>query len=235
MASMLKADFVESLAKQIIRIQIERKAEEKIAAIDEKFLATKAGAILKSKAEEIGILKERLRSGLPAQVAQVVSEMAELSCECRTKIEKTLVDGFRFEILNASIVQSRLASFIRAKYMETAGQITREFRIFTGTNMVVFALLVAAAAVKRGAALQLLPPALVLLLTSTITGGLYLFNQDWLHTLIFGDYMGYTYVGYMSFVFAVLSDVIFNRARVTSQVLNRIFDAIGSSSVAVPC
>ena len=233
--SMLKADFVESLAKQIIRIQIERKAEEKIDALDDKFLATKAGALLKSKSEEITRLKEQLRSGLPARIAQVATEMADLSCECRKKIEKAVADGFRFDILSAAAAQTKLTALIRTKYMETAEKITREFRIFTGTNAVVFALLVAAAAIKRGATLQLLPPALVLLLASTITGYLYLFNQNWLHTVIFGDYVGLAYVGYMSIVFAILCDVIFNRARVTSEILNLFFNAVGSSLQAIPC
>ena len=115
--------------------------------------------------------------------------------------------------------------------MEVAEKLTREFRIFTGTNALIFALLGIAAFFKRGAGLHLVLPALALVLAATVTGYIYLFNQDWLHTILFSDYVGFTYLIYLSIVFAFLCDVLFNRARVTTQLLN----SIGSNIQVLPC
>lgn len=128
-----------------------------------------------------------------------------------------------------------MTTLIRSKYMETASQLTREFRIFAGTNAIVFALLLIAVLVKRQAGLHLLPSAFVLLLAAGVTAYLYLFNQNWLHTLVFSDFVGFTYIGYLGSAFALLCDIIFNRARVTTKVLNALLNAVGSAAQVVPC
>jgi hypothetical protein len=42
-------------------------------------------------------------------------------------------------------------------------------------------------------------------------------------------------VGYLSGVMALLSDLIFNRARVTTAVMNAALEAAGSAVQLVPC
>lgn len=103
-----------------------------------------------------------------------------------------------------SQAQQRLTTLIRSEYMETANQLTREFRIFTGTNAVVFALLIVAVVVRPQARLQLVPVALVLMIAAVVTAYLYLFNQNWLHTLVFSDYVAFAYLGYLGISFAFL-------------------------------
>ena len=119
--------------------------------------------------------------------------------------------------------------------METAAHLTREFRIFTATNALVFGLLILAVLLKRQAGLLLLPSAIVLLVAASITAYLYLFNQNWLHTLVFSDYVGFAYVGYLAVVFAFLCDIIFNRGRITARLLSRLLEAVGSTVQVVPC
>lgn len=204
---------------------------EKIEALDERFLSAKAGALIKKHAEEVETAKRRLKEKVPERIAAVIAEMRNLDCECRKKIENYFRDGFESRIVWASRAQEHLTSFIRTKYMETAEKLTREFRIFTGTNAVIFALLGIAAFFKRGAAPHLVPSALVLVAAGTITGYLYLFNQNWLQTILFSSYVGYMYVVYLSVVFAFLCDVWFNRARVTTQLLS----SFGSNSQVLPC
>ena len=119
--------------------------------------------------------------------------------------------------------------------MDTAHKLVHEFRIFTGTNAAVFALLLVAALIRPKASLQLLTAALVLLAAAGVTAYFYLFQQNWLHTLLFNDYVGMAYVGYLSGVMALLSDLIFNRARVTTAVMNAALEAAGSAVQLVPC
>ena len=69
-------------------------------------------------------------------------------------------------------------------------------------------------------------PAFVLVGAVLLAGGLYLFNQDWLHTIVFGDYLGLGYAAYLALVAAMLADIAFNRARVINVLLNALGAAV---------
>lgn len=229
--SFLNPGLVEKIGKNIIRYQIEKKVHEKIDALDAGTLAKQAARHIKGFDADIADAKRKLAAGLPEKIAAVIAEMGNLDCECRKKIEKSIHDGYLWQITHAAQAQEKLNSLIRTKYMETAEQLTREFRIFTGSNAVVFALLAIAGLIKKKAGVHLMPIAVVLVAAAGATAYLYLFNQNWLHTLVFSDYLGLAYVAYLSLVFAWLSDVIFNRARVTSAILSNI----PGSLVVAPC
>jgi len=219
----------------LIRYQVEKKVHEKIESLDANFLAKKADRFSQHYRDEITAAKRHLAEQLPARIASVIAEMQNLDCECRKKIESRIRKGLEWEIVNAAQAQERLTTLIRTRYMEVATQLTREFRIVTGTNTLVFALLIAAVLLKRQAGLHLLPSALVLFAAASITIYLYLFNQNWLHTLVFSDYVGFAYIGYLAAVFALLCDIIFNRGRVTARLLSLLLDAAGSALVVAPC
>jgi hypothetical protein len=233
--SFASPNFVEQIAKDLIRYQVEKTVHEKVESLDAGLLAKKAEIFAKGYGEEIALAKRQLSEQLPARIADVIAEMQNLDCECRNKIETTIRKGFEWQIMDASQAQERLTTLIRSKYMETATQLTREYRIFTGTNAVVFALLVFAVLLKRQAGLHLLPSAAVLFVAASITAYLYLFNQNWLHTIVFSDYTGFAYIGYLSVVFAFLCDIIFNSGRVTVEVLGSLLQAIGSAIQIAPC
>ena len=69
-------------------------------------------------------------------------------------------------------------------------------------------------------------PAVVLLGAAAVTGALYLFNQNWLHTIVYNDYVGMAYLVYLAAVAVALTDIVFNKARVTTRLLNLAFDAV---------
>jgi hypothetical protein len=52
---------------------------------------------------------------------------------------------------------------------------------------------------------------------------------------VFSDFVGFAYIGYLGGAFALLCDILFNRARVTTELLNGLLDAIGSAVQVVPC
>lgn len=230
-ASVVNPGYVEAVGKDIIRYQIEQKVHEKIDALDEKFLSGKAGALIKKHSQEAEAMKRQIEEKLPEQIATVIAEMRNLDCECRKKIADNLLKGLESQIATATQAQEKLVYLIRSQYMETAEKLTREFRIFTGSNALVFALLGLAAFYKRGAGLHLIPPALALVAAASVTGYLYLFRQNWLHTILFSDYVGFFYLLYLSIVFALLCDVLFNKARITAQLLK----SAGSSIQVLPC
>lgn len=234
-ASFVDPGYVEDIGRDLIRRQVQKQVNEKIDALDEKFLAGKAGRLVQGYAGEISSLRQQLKEGAPEKLATVIAQMRDLNCECRRKVAADIRDGFQWRILSAANAQERLAALIRARYMETAGKLTREFRIFAATNATVFALLAIAVLRKRGAGVHLLPAALVLVLAAAITGYLYLFNQNWLDTIVFGNYVGFAYVGYMAIAFALLADIVFNRARISARLLNFLFRMIGDATYVLPC
>lgn len=63
----------------------------------------------------------------------------------------------------------------------------------------------------------------------------YIFEQDWFYTILYNDYTGFAYIGYLAVVFAFLCDVVFNRARVTTEIINSILSAVGQAPSLVPC
>lgn len=235
LSSVLSPGIVEKVAKGIIRHEVEKRINETVDALDSSFLVKKAEALSSGHAVDIAKTKRLLAQQLPARLASTIAEMQDLDCECRKSIETFIDRGFENQIASDSAIQNRLTILIRSRYTEVAAQIVREFRIFTGTNALVFVLLIVAVLAKRQANLHLLPAAVVLLAAASVTAYLYLFNQDWLHTLVFSDYVGLGYVGYLGGVFALLCDILFNRARVTANVLSSALSSVGCAFEVLPC
>lgn len=233
--SLVNPGYVEEIAKDIIRHRVETKVNEKVDALDPKFLTGRAEILLRRQQQEVENAKRQLKEKVPERVAAVIAEMRNLDCECRRKIEKNLRDGLDWQIAVASEAQERLNGLIRTQYMEVAEKLTREFRIFTATNALVFALLGMAAWLRRGAGVHLVAPAVVLVAAAGITAFLYLFKQDWMHTILFSDYVGFTYLAYLSIVFAFLCDILFNCARITTRLLNAVFQGLQMSLQVSPC
>ena len=176
-----------------------------------------------------------LAEGLPQKIAATIAEMRNLDCECRRAIERAMTGVLEGRVTDLSRLNERLKLLIRTKYIETSEALTREFRVFTGANAGVFALLGLIAGVRKRASLQLVLPALVLLTAAATTAFLYLFKQDWLHTVVFADYVGLGYFLYLGLALALLSDIAFNRARVTTKLLNMVMHLFGSALQAAPC
>ena len=176
--SLLNPAFVERVAKDIIRHQIETKVREKFDALDAGFLASRAGAILQAQEQELHRIRQMLASQLPERIERAMHEMADLNCECRKKLEGAVRSGMQTRVASLQQMQERVTALIRTHYMDTAQQLTREFRIFTGSNALAFLLLGVAVLVRRTAGLHLVPAAVVVIGASAVNSALYLFQQN---------------------------------------------------------
>lgn len=228
--SLARPAWVEQTARTMIRAQIEKKTGEQIAALDARFLDGKARALLREGEREIAAARRALTDGLPARIAAIAAEMGIPDCECR----KRHAERAQLRLGSLQQMHAQLSDLIRTQYLDAADQLLRELRIFSGANALAFALLAFAllgvAALRRpGARLQLLPATATLLLATLATSGVYLFGQDWLHTIVFGDYMGWALLGYIALVYAWLCDLLFNRAQLTAHLLS------SAGGAASPC
>lgn len=226
---------IERGAREIVRLEIERRVGEKIDKLTNSRIAALAERALAKTDIDVDDARRVLRDDVPAKIAGVVANMLDADCECRQRLAGYLQASANERLTSLVQLRTRLAGFIESTYAQVAANLMREFRIFTGSNAIAFALLALTVVVRRRSALQTALPAIAVVGAVLIVGGLYVFKQNWLHAIVFGDYVGLAYAAWLAVVAAMLADILMNRARVTTRILNAALDAAGSAVVAVPC
>ncbi len=231
--------YVEEIGKEFIKNKIEEKTNEKIEKLtinkSNNVLVKFASKLAKKNNEEIKILKEQLKSKAHIKLAAVIAEMRNLSCECRKKHERALEKGTKSSILSMQNANVVLLDFMKTKYMEVANKLKIDFRIFTASNTLVFFFLLLVSFLKPRAITHLILPAALLTLSTVICSYFYIFEQNWFFTIIYNTYLGWSYLAYLGIVFAFLCDIVFNKARVTTEIINIILSAIGQAASVVSC
>lgn len=99
----------------------------------------------------------------------------------------------------------------------------------------MFLVLLAVSFFNPRAIAHLFVPGTLLLVATMVSSYFYVFEQNWFFTIIYNDYIGFAYIGYLSVVFLFLCDVVFNGARVTTEIINQALNAIGSALSVAPC
>ena len=236
LTSLIAPQWVEQIGRELVRQEVERRVGEKLDVLDRSTLVGLARRLGGEQAQRAERAARQLRDQLPAKVAEVTAHMRQLDCECRRQIERRLEEGLLRDLADATRLQQRVEGMIRTQYMDTADQLVREFRIFTGANALVFALLAIAVVVRRRATWHLLPAAAVFVLAAGVTAYLYLFNQNWLHTVVFSDYVGWAYFGYLGVAALLLGDVLLNRARGSVAALRHLGSVMPGGGIDfLPC
>lgn len=232
--SLVAPAWVEEGAARIVRAEVEQRVLDRLDQLDDSLFAGRASVLVSRPEMDMAQARTLLVLQFPQLLEKVKDEVSEMDGACRERSARFVLG--RLEVARPSLAETRerLMLHIRSKYFDTIGQLHRELRIFTGANAFVFALLLVALWRKKAAGVHLLPAAMVLLAAAVGCAYLYLFQQDWLHTIVFNDYVGLGYIAYLGVAFLFLSDVLFNEARVTAEVLSRLFEAVGSAAVS-PC
>ena len=119
----------------------------------------------------------------------------------------------------------RVSEWARGRYQVLMGELLRDLGVVTLTNALTFALAALAILRSYGSRAALL---LATILTVAALGAswLYLFAQNWLHTMLFSTWLGYGYVVWVLLFAAALCDLAFNRGRVLNLVVNAIATAV---------
>lgn len=233
--SFLNPLLVERAAREAVRVEVERRVGQKIDGLSNSRIAALAELALQKTEVDIEDVKRVIRAELPRKVASIVADMLDADCECRKRLVEYAQRAESERLTSLLQVRDKLVGLIESTYASVASHLMREFRIVTASNAIAFAVLGVVTGTRRKATLQLVLPALVLVGAVLVTGGLYVFNQNWLHTVIYGQYVGLAYALYLAGVALLLADVFFNRARVTTRMVNAAFQAVGSTAAALPC
>lgn len=195
-------------------------------------LARKAFEANESKIEG---LKNQLRSKTHESMASALAQIRDLDCECRAKYADFYKRGFEFDLSLLQSANDKIVGTIQGGYLQVVADLKRDIRNFASSNIAIFVLLLLISFLKPNARMHLMIPAALLTASTLICSYFYLFEQNWLLTIIHSNYVGFAYLGYLGFVALFLADILFNRARVTTEILNGILNAVGSALSAVPC
>jgi len=195
-----------------------------------------AGLLLQQTQAEREQLQELLEKGVRETWAKALAEIRDLDCECRERILGLLESGTKLRLQSLDSLIERLTDFIQASYMDVVTELKRDIRIFSATSAGVFVLLLLVSLLKPQAVRHLFVPGLLLVVATLVCAYGYIFEQNWLLTVIYGSYVGYAYAAYLGVVFLLLCEIVLNRGRVTTRLVNGVLDALGSTiSSLSPC
>ena len=141
----------------------------------------------------------------------------------------------QFKLITLEKAKAKLIDFSHVKYMEIVEKLTLDIRIFLGANSLVFVFLLLTSFMKPMAVKHLFLPGGLMLVSTAICSYFYLFKQNWFYTIIYNDYTGFGYIAYLAVVFGILCDIVFNKARITTNVINGCLQALGHTASLVPC
>jgi hypothetical protein len=233
---------IEKSGKSFIEWKLNSEAEQKIDSISipkrtkmETLLGEKAAKLRVQTENQLEEIKRQLRADVPAILAAEISRLRNLDCECRKKLEVAIKESMISSIVSLEVAKSKIITFSHAKYMEIVEKLTLDVRIFLAANSIVFASLLLVSLLKPMAIKHLFLPGGLLLVSTAVCSYFYIFEQNWFYTIIYNNYTGFGYIGYLVAVFAVLCDIVFNRARVTTEILNTFLQAIGQAASLAPC
>ncbi|AJQ95016.1 hypothetical protein [Gynuella sunshinyii] len=226
---------IENSAKNFVQLQIEKEVNEKFLALSTSSVGSKTQLLINALGLEQQQIQQQLKERLPEKIAAFMAATCGYDCEKKKQIAREITQHYLDRITSLQTAQTHLGDIIRGTYLTIVNNLKTDLRIFLGANIGVFITLLLVSLFKPRTMGHLLLPAGLLLLSTVIASMIYMFGQNWFYTILYNDYMGFGYLGYIGVIFAFLIDITVNRARVTTEILNGILQAIGSSLVMVPC
>jgi len=228
-------DTVEKSATGFAKHQIENELRERQRLINESGFANKALSIAERLGVESEQIQEDLENELPEKIASVIASMCGYDCERKKELAQSITSGYLQRIKSIGIAQDTLGNLIKGKYIEIVSNLKLDLRIFLGSNLLMFLILLVVSLAKPKAIAHLFVPGVLLLTATILASAVYIFGQDWFYTILYNHYMGFGYLAYIAVIFGVLLDIALNKARVTTEVINGIANAVGSAFSVIPC
>lgn len=221
---------IERQARDYLRAEVEQRVSARLEQYQSPTLEKAASLLAGRYQAQIDSTRQTLSEQLPARVEALVGQMQNPDCACRQPL---IVAGVDWQA-GLAHMQERLGALARNEYLQLVDGLLQELRIFSGSNALAF-LLMLLVTLRRQSRVQQMLPAALLLVAVLISSYFYLFQQNWFFSILFNDYLGFAYAAYLGAVYLMLCDLLLNRARVLSWLINRFLDLLGSSLQVAPC
>jgi hypothetical protein len=231
----LSPEKVEESAKDFVKNHIEKEVRSKQQAISESTAVKSALNIAARLGLEKELIQANLDNNLPEKIASILASMCGYDCEKKKALAQSITSGYMERIKSIQIADSTLIDIVKGKYLEIVSNLKLDLRTFLGSNLVMFLILLALSFAKPKAIAHLFLPGLLLFAATIISSSIYIFGQNWFYTILYNDYMGYGYLGYIAVIFGVLIDIALNKAKVTTEIINGLANAVGSAFSVAPC
>lgn len=217
--SFIEPLWIERAAREVLRHEVEKRVGERIDQLSNARVVELAQKALGRTDAQIAARQQALRAEVPQRVANAIADLMKADCECRKRMVDVAVKHEEGVLGSLEQAREQLARRIESAYGEVSRQLLRELRIFAGVNALAFALLGLITLNRRASTLQLLLPAVAVIGAAALTAAIYLFNQNWLHTIVFGEYVGWAYAAWYGVALAWMADLLCNRGRITRQLV----------------
>lgn len=218
--------------------QVERSVDEKLSDIANSDTADRisdlAGRVSGRLQSEIDRARDSLDAGIDTFVADVLAAACKLDCERRDEAAAAVQRYYESSILRHSMALERIQSFIEGQFEEVMDELRADLKIFSGSSGLALGFAFLLALFRGPAARHLLPISITLSVATLIMVIWYGFGQDWVTTILYSDYWGWTYVIFLGLVSVLMLDIAANRARVCSFVFNGIGKLFGGIEFS-PC
>jgi len=224
--------WVEDFAASYIEAQVVKKLD---AAVDGLGLPAGEGAIsdyaaglYRQNEAKISEYKELLKGNIREQLAICIPQVRLMSDPLRAALESWVRESATLRIGKLTLDNSRLVPLIQSGYLAVVANLTHDIRIFAASNAIAFLLLLLVSFLKPEFMRELFVPGVLLAISTLVCAYLYVFEQNWLLTIVQGSYLGMAYAAWLGVVFLFLCDVWLNKARVTLRILEALPGAVGS-------
>ena len=104
--------------------------------------------------------------------------------ELRVSIRKDIVANIQENIKSKTIGLENVNALIKGHYIKIIEQLLKNFRVFTGSNLVIFLSIV-----KTEHERALMAAGGLVACGTLASIGIDIFNQNWFHSLLFNDYI----------------------------------------------
>lgn len=225
------AEFVEREALAMIDDRIDALGPPEGAG----FVAQAAAKAYAANETRIETMREKLRDRVHEKFVDAIAAIRDVDCACREKWIALLDQSTIREMALLRAANERIVEFVQGTYVRVVTDLKRDLRIFALSNALALWVLLLLLWLKPKARLHLYVPGALLVIAVAICTYGYLFEQNWLLTIIHRDYFGYGYFGYLAIVYAFLCDIALNRAKVTLEVVNLVLSIAGSALRVGPC
>jgi hypothetical protein len=166
------------------------------------------------------VAKAQLHEQFDRAMIEIVSVLCRFDCSKRQMWLDFLERSIEKRWAEAAQAIKNLKAIAQSRFSEIVLKLRSELVFFTVSNITILAMLFVATLFARGRYNVLGLPALLCVVGTTISAGLYLFGQNWFYAILFDNYMR---AGYLVLDFSVcllLIDWFVLKGRITAQLLS---------------
>lgn len=235
LATFIDPVLLEKQAESYLRDRLETEVRERVGVLKEGTASGLAGMLARNNVKEIQALEAELESRMDERLDAVMRMMRDPSCECRRYIERSVRKSVIGQIADLRIESGALQRIALEAYGEIVRNLQRDFRIFSGVSLIACLLIFLVSFLKPMACIHLVLPSALLIISTLVASWFYLFEQNWFFTILTNSYVGFSYLLWVSLIFGFLVDILLNKGRVTTQLINAAGNVLSGAFSAVPC